>query len=807
VTALLHGARSVLEHHQFQPTARALYEACKGLIGATAGYVAMLRGPSEDVDLLFLDSGGVSCTVDSDSPMPLRGLRAEAYRTQRVVYENDFPQSPHAPLLPHGHSPLANVLFAPLLLQGEVVGLLGLANKPGGFSENDARLAAAFADLTAVALDHSRTLQLLAESEEHFRLLAQSAEDAILTTDARGTITFWNPAAERIFGFPAAEILGQPLTRLMPERLHAAHRAAFDRALGRRKLELGQQTRETVGRHRDGREIAVDLSMALWRSGPRTFCTAIVRDITERKQAEEALRHARDELELRVNDRTQELRVANERLRQEIKAGQRKEKDLAEAELRYRTVADFTYDWEYWRTSDGGLLYCSPSCERVTGYSAPELVANPELLTTMVHPEEHGVWQQHVCDVTDEPGPRTILFRIQRKDGGIRWIEHSCQPVIGGEGKFLGARASNRDVTERKQAEIELQHLRQELARASQITTAGQLAAALAHELNQPLGAIVCNVQAAEQYLSQAPPALSELREILSDIEADGQRAGDVIHRLRALYQKTGQKRTALQVNKVIQETIELMQSEFVLKGVAVQLALEAALPLVSGDYIQLQQVVINLVANALDATAAQEPGARCLHIATACREPKTVRLSFRDSGTGLSAEQLSRVGEPFFTTKTTEHGNGAGDQLFDHGSPRRPVVGGRQPGPRRHVPSGPAGVLGQYGMNRSARVPLLTGLSINSCAPRYAAKRTRLLGVNGIGFCRKTPKNRSPRVGPVFSGAVSRGCFGENRQSLTKEGPWEVEVPRWKPPVVPLGKGDGSWALQPGFRRFRLSA
>jgi len=173
--------------------------------------------------------------------------------------------------------------------------------------------------------------------------------------------------------------------------------------------------------------------------------------------------------------RTQELRVANERLRQEIEAGQRKEKDLAEAELRYRTVADFTYDWEYWRTSEGVLLYCSPSCERVTGYSAPELVANPELHTTMVHPEEQGVWQHHVCDVTDEPGPRTILFRIQRKDGGIRWIEHSCQPVIGGEGKFLGTRASNRDVTERKQAEIELQHLRQELARASQITTAGQL--------------------------------------------------------------------------------------------------------------------------------------------------------------------------------------------------------------------------------------------------------------------------------------------------------------------------------------------
>jgi PAS domain S-box-containing protein len=360
-----------------------------------------------------------------------------------------------------------------------------------------------------------------------------------------------------------------------------------------------------------------------------------------------------------VEQRAGETRRTNEQLRQEIRARRQKEKDLAEAELRYRTVADFTYNWEYWRTSDGALLYCSPSCERVTGYSAPELVGDPALITQMVHPEDQGVWEQHLCDVADKPGPQTVLFRIQRKDGGVRWIEHSCQPVTGKEGKLLGARASNRDVTERKQAEIEAQHLRQELARISQLTTAGQLAAALAHELNQPLGAIVCNAQAAEQYLSQASPALAEIREILSDIEADGQRAGDVIHRLRALYQKRGQERTALQINKVIQETLALMQSEFLLKGVSVRLDLEAALPLVSGDSIQLQQVVINLLANAVDATAAQEADARRLHIATACGEPGTVRISFRDSGTGFTAEQLSRVGEPFFTTKPTGMGMG----------------------------------------------------------------------------------------------------------------------------------------------------
>jgi C4-dicarboxylate-specific signal transduction histidine kinase len=139
-----------------------------------------------------------------------------------------------------------------------------------------------------------------------------------------------------------------------------------------------------------------------------------------------------------------------------------------------------------------------------------------------------------------------------------------------------------------------------ELARASRISMASLLSASLAHELNQPLGAIVCSVQAAELYLNQAAPPLDELRGLLTDIEADGKRAGQIIHRLRALYQKSGSKRTALQLNEVVQETTDLMHSEFLLKGASVELALAPTLPLVLGNHIELQQVVINLLVNAL---------------------------------------------------------------------------------------------------------------------------------------------------------------------------------------------------------------
>ena len=215
------------------------------------------------------------------------------------------------------------------------------------------------------------------------------------------------------------------------------------------------------------------------------------------------------------------------------------------------------------------------------------------------------------------------------------------------------------DITERKRAEQEQRLLRDELARFSRITTAGQLTAALAHELNQPLGAIVCNVQAVQNLLAQGGADPSEVREILKDIEADGKRAGTIIHQLRKLFQKTGRSRTMLRLNELLRRTLELLRNELVLRDVAVRLDLEPGLPAIRGNEVELQQVVLNLVTNAADAVAAREPGARQLVIRTAADGPGSIRVSVRDSGLGLSGEQLERLFEPFYTTKV--HGMGMG--------------------------------------------------------------------------------------------------------------------------------------------------
>jgi len=161
ISALLEGSRAVLEYREFEEAARSIFDSCKSLIGATGGYVALLTEDGTENEVLFLDSGGRPCTVDPNLPMPTRGLREVAYRTAKAVYHNDFSKSEWVKYMPEGHVGLDNVLFAPLTIEGKAVGLLGLANKPGGFTEDDARMASAFGELAAIALLNSQTLEAL----------------------------------------------------------------------------------------------------------------------------------------------------------------------------------------------------------------------------------------------------------------------------------------------------------------------------------------------------------------------------------------------------------------------------------------------------------------------------------------------------------------------------------------------------------------------------------------------------------------------------------------------------------------------
>ena len=180
ITELLQATHGILKHSSFTVTARNIFDACSRTIGAKAGYVALLSDDGSENELLFLEDGGMPCTVNPELPMPIRGLREVSYKTGKVVYDNEFMKSEWVKFMPGGHMDLPNVLFSPLNIEGKTVGIMGMACKEGDFNENDARIAAAFGDYAAIALQNSRNLEKLNEYARKLEEL-NSVKDKMLS--------------------------------------------------------------------------------------------------------------------------------------------------------------------------------------------------------------------------------------------------------------------------------------------------------------------------------------------------------------------------------------------------------------------------------------------------------------------------------------------------------------------------------------------------------------------------------------------------------------------------------------------------
>jgi C4-dicarboxylate-specific signal transduction histidine kinase len=274
-------------------------------------------------------------------------------------------------------------------------------------------------------------------------------------------------------------------------------------------------------------------------------------------------------------------------------------------------------------------------------------------------PEDRDLWDAHDCNALEKPGARECQFRVQRPDGAIRWIEHVCQPVTDDEGKFIGIRASNRDITERKQAEIQEQQHREDLARVGRVATLSELTGTLAHEIIQPLMAILNNSQAARRLLDNGDPDLGELKEILEDITRGSERASGVIQQLRQHLKPGPPELDQLDINDLVQSALPLVSRQAAINHINLVCELAKGLPPITGNRIQLEQVMLNLVVNSIEAIKEMTDGPREITLQTDKEDEHTLRVSVMDSGPGVKPEELKRLFDPFFTTKKEGMGLG----------------------------------------------------------------------------------------------------------------------------------------------------
>ena len=505
--------------------------------------------------------------------------------------------------------------------------------------------------------DREREESALRYSEENYRLVVETAPDAVISIDESGAILFANPATVRIFDYDPRELIGKPLTVLMPEFLRKLHEKGFSHYLATGQRHINWQGTELTALRKNGQEFPVEISFGeLSRDGHKVF-TGFIRDISERKEAEE-------------------LRAAQARqiaVRADVSMAFGKEESLktilgecSEAIVRHLDAA-FARIWTL--SDDGKMLELQASAGMYTHLDGPHSrIPMGQFKIGMIAQER----KPHLTnDVLNDP---RISDRAWAKREGM--ASFAGYPLSVGE-RTIGVLAmfSRKPVTpettetlasgadliaqgiERKYAQEALQMTQAELARVSRLTTMGELAASIAHEVNQPLTAVTNNSNACLRLLAAGNLKPEVLRRALEEIVADGSRASAVVARIRGFINKAPAEKNQLDINEVIQEALALTGRELLENRVLVECQLTEALPLVLADRVQLQQVLLNLIMNGIEAMiAVTQP--RSLWLESRVDESGDILVAVRDSGTGLGSE-ADRVFTPFFTTKA--HGMGMG--------------------------------------------------------------------------------------------------------------------------------------------------
>ena len=493
-----------------------------------------------------------------------------------------------------------------------------------------------FRDIT----ERKRAEESLRESQARIQAITDSAQDAILMMDPEGRISYWNPAAEQVLGYTSEEAMGRNLHELLaPERYREAQRAAFPEFQRTGRGAAVGKTLELEALRKSGEEVSIALSLSTVELRDQWHAVGILRDITERKRIEAALSQTSRQL-----------------------------KAVLDAATRSSIIATDVH---------GLITVFNTGAERMLGYSAEEMVGKrtPESIhlesevsaasaklserfgrairgfDVFVEAAKHGDYDERE-------------WTYVRKDGGRVPVSLAVTAQRGSAGEITGFLGVALDISERKKAEEALQRTNAQLVQAGKLAALGEIAAGMAHELNQPLTVIQACVHMLRETLSGYTP---QEREILSLVIKVTRRMARIIDNMRAFARKEKPRLGSVSPSQPLEDALALFSEQLRLRGIKVERATQEGLPEILSDAGRLQEVFMNLLANARDALEAK-PGdqPKRLRISVS-RRGNAVEYSIEDNGPGVGEEDRQRLFEPFFTTKPSGKGTGLGLSL-SHG-------------------------------------------------------------------------------------------------------------------------------------------
>jgi PAS domain S-box-containing protein len=547
-----------------------------------------------------------------------RGLqRRERVIIEDVLADPDF--EPHRQIA--ASAGFRAVQSTPLFSRsGEPLGMISTHfRQPHRPSERELRFTDLYARLVAELMERQRAEAALRTSEERFRHMVEGIKDyAIYMLDLDGRVIAWNVGAERMKNYSSQEILGRHFSRFYEPRdveLGKPERALKEAAVTGRFEEEGWRVRK------DGSRFWANVIMTAVKdeAGKLQGFVKVTQDMTERKRAEEALR---------------------------------------ENEERFRSYFELGLIGMAMTSPTIGILEVNDELCSILGYERSELLKKS--WAEMTHPDDLAAdVAQFNLVLAGETDGYTLDKKWIRKDGRVIDTIMSAKCLRRADGSvdyFVGL---VQDITERKRSEEALRAAHAQLAHMARVSTMGELAASIAHEVNQPLTAIVAHGDAGMRWLSQVPPNTDEARNAMKEMVVQGHRASDVIGRIRGLIRKAPPNLSTLGANQLIEDVLVLTRHQVAEHGITVRVELASDIPSISGDPVQLQQVLVNLILNAIEATSVKKDGAREVVLTSQRQGINEIVIAVHDSGKGVAPQDMDQLFRPFFTTKVGGIGMG----------------------------------------------------------------------------------------------------------------------------------------------------
>jgi PAS domain S-box-containing protein len=482
--------------------------------------------------------------------------------------------------------------------------------------ERDLPALVSFLFASSVVTALMRRTRASAELQREQARLLDLTHDTVIVCDKNNVIVYWNFGAEVLYGWKRDEAIGKVVNHFLHTRFPASLDEITDTLLRTARWEG-----ELVRKRRDGTDVVIASRWSLQRnaSGRPLATIETGNDVTARKRAEDALRRCQATY-------------------------------LAEAQ---KLSSTGSFGWEV----RSGEVFWSEQTFRIFDYGQ-DIAPTLALILERVHPADRTRVEQYIEQVIASQDDFDLEHRLLMTDGSVKYLHVVARPICTGLRRLQYAGAIM-DVTAAKLAEKRLHDAHGELTRVSRVTTLGELSASIAHEVSQPLAAIVGHGEACLRWLEHHPVRHEEVRASVTRIVNDGQRATEVIRRIRTLATKGVGHKASLDLNDVINDVIPLMRNEILNHQVSLRVKLACSLRPVLGDRVQLQQVLINLIINGLQSMDAVHDRPRELTIVSSHENEKNLIFEVQDCGTGLSPEHADGLFNAFFTTK--QHGMGLG--------------------------------------------------------------------------------------------------------------------------------------------------